>query len=208
MQKRRSLKLPYDPNYEKNAYDGDYYDDHEKYYERGMPFFIKFLKENFQFASMADIGCGNGAFSAPLQDEKKVFGFDFSVGAEEKQKLRPENFHLADFSIEGSTSIAQCVDLVISLEVAEHIFPEFEKIYLGNVFGLGAKHVLLSWAVPGQIGRRHVNLKTREEVLQTVNESFPMYEPNYELTEKFKHIRYLASFYRNNTVVFERKYDI
>lgn len=202
-QKRRSLSLPYDAEYEKNAYDGDYYDNHEKYYERGVPQFVKYLKENFEFESIADVGCGNGSFTAPLQDEKKVFGFDFSVGAIEKMKLKPENFHIADLSTPNATDVAKGVDLVMSLEVAEHIFPEFEKVYLGNVFGLGAKWVLLSWAVPGQIGRRHVNLKTREEVLETVEESFPRYYPHHELTEKFRNIRYLASFYRNNTVVFK-----
>lgn len=208
--KRPSLRGQYDPQLESEQYDPDYYVNHTKYYDRGIPHFVDFLKENFKFDSIADIGCGTGAFVAPLQDEKKVFGFDFSVGAKDEsvQQLKPENFYVVDLAQENATAVAQDVDIALSLEVYEHIYPAHEDTYVKNVFGLNAKYVIISCAEPGQIGRRHVNCKTKEDVTAKIAEMYPQYVVNEALTDKFAHIKRLASFYRKNTLVFERTQNV
>lgn len=202
--KRRSLKEGYDPDYESKAYDKDYYDNHEKYYEKAIPYFEQYLEDNFDFESIADIGCGNGAFLENLQMVKKVIGVDFSIGSQESLKLYPENFYIRDISTPNALRDLPNVDIVMSLEVAEHIFPEYEENYVNNLFSLNPKYVIISWAVPGQIGRRHVNLKTKEEAIEAIRSRFPNYTVDDERTEAFKKIKYLASFYRNNTVVYRR----
>lgn len=205
MTKKRGLKEPYSSEYESNAYDKDYYDNHEKYYNRAIPYFEEFIRSNFNFESIADIGCGTGAFTLPFERDKKVYGFDFSVGAKVACKLKPENYHVADLSERGSTWVADSdVDIALSLEVYEHIFPEFEMNYLSNVFGIGARFVIISCAVPGQIGRRHVNCKTQDDVIGMIAEYYPSYQLREDLIEKFKTIKYLASFYRNNTLIFDK----
>jgi SAM-dependent methyltransferase len=202
-----SKRIPkiYSSETEKMVYDAAYYENHVKYYERGIPNFIQYLKDNFDFESIADIGCGAGAFTSPLQIEKKVYGFDFSIGSKEVTFLTKENLYEADLTIENSTKIAQNVDLVISLEVYEHIRAEFEKIYLNNVFGLNAKYVIISCAPEGQWGRHHVNCKSIEEVIKTVEENYSQYKLNEEKTTNFKKIKALASFYKRNTLVFVKE---
>lgn len=197
----------YDPEFEKNTYDAAYYDNHTKYYENGIPFFETYIRDNFEFNTIADCGCGTGAFSAPFQTDKQVFGFDYSVGSKEVSFLDPANYHEADLTVLGSTDPAKNVgaELVISLEVYEHIKPAYEEQYLCNVFGIGAKHVIISCAPEGQWGRHHYNCKNPEDVIAIVTRLHPEYEPDDELTEKFKKIKKLASFYRKNTIVFRRK---
>jgi len=202
---KRILSKAYSSETEKLVYDAAYYSNHTKYYERGIPNFVQYLKENFEFESIADIGCGTGAFVAPLQTEKKVYGFDFSVGSKDVTFLDQENRYEADLTVTDSTKVAQGVDLVMSLEVYEHIRAEFEKIYLDNVFGLNAKYVIISCAPSGQWGRHHVNCKSIEEVIKTIEENYPQYKLNEEKITNFKKIKSLASFYKRNTLVFVKE---
>lgn len=200
----RALK-PYDAEFEKNTYDASYYENHTKYYEKGIPFFEAFVRDNFEFESIADCGCGTGAFTAPFQKDKKVFGFDYSVGSKQVSFLDPGNYYEADLTEVGATDVAKNVDVVVSLEVYEHIKPAYEETYLSNVFGLGAHHVIISCAPEGQWGRHHYNCKNPEDVIAIVTRLYPEYEPDNDLTEKFKKIKKLASFYRKNTIVFRKK---
>jgi hypothetical protein len=202
----RAIKnKPYDPEKERTVYDDEYYHNHVKYYQRGIPHFEQFLRDEFKFESIADIGCGTGAFSAPFQTDKKVYGFDFSVGSEGVSFLDPKNYYSADLTVPNSTSVAKGVDIAMSLEVYEHLLPEFEMTYLDNVFGLGSKWVIISCAPPGQWGRHHVNCKSLADVEATVTGRFPQYVVNPDITDRFKKIKLLASFYRKNTLVFERR---
>lgn len=199
----RILSKPYDSEQEKHVYDAAYYQNHTKYYEKGIANFEQFVREQFLFRSIADIGCGTGAFVAPFQKDKKVYGFDFSVGSQEVSFLDKENKYEADLTVKDSTKIAQDVDVALSLEVYEHIRAEYEEIYLDNVFGLNAKYVIISCAAKGQWGRHHVNCKSTDEVVKIVQERYPQYKLNEEKTQKFREIKKLAAFYKRNTVIFE-----
>ena len=48
-------------------------------------------------------------------------------------------------------------DWVLSLEVLEHIPAESEKEALDNIDRAAGRGVVLSWAVPGQLGFQHIN---------------------------------------------------
>jgi len=204
---------PFDAELEKKVYDESYYRNHTQYYEKGISGFVDFLVNNFEFDSIADIGCGTGAFVSPFQnmvnmsdtDYMKVIGFDFSVGAGVVQELDSNHYVEADLTVPGSTILAKDFDIVMSLEVYEHLLPKFEEIYLNNVFGLNPKHVIISCAAPGQWGRHHVNCIGKEGVQAKVAEMFPNYKVNEELTQKFGEIKKLASFYRKNTTIFDRE---
>jgi len=50
-------------------------------------------------------------------------------------------------------------DWIVSIEVAEHIPAKFEHIYLDNIARHAREGVLISWAVPGQVGWQHVNCR-------------------------------------------------
>jgi SAM-dependent methyltransferase len=209
---RKIADRPYNAESEKKVYDESYYHNHTQYYEKGIAGFVNFLINNFRFDSIADVGCGTGAFVSPFQtmanmsdtDYFKVIGFDFSVGAKEVQFLKPENYIEADLTVPGSTIAAKDFDIVMSLEVYEHLLPAFEETYLRNIFDLNPKHVVISCAAPGQWGRHHVNCIGKEGVQAKVGQMFPNYKVNEELTSKFAEIPKLASFYRKNTTIFDR----
>jgi hypothetical protein len=55
-------------------------------------------------------------------------------------------------------------DWVLSLEVGEHVPAQFEGVYLDTLHRNNRCGVLLSWAVPGQDGKGHVNTLRNEEV--------------------------------------------
>jgi len=62
--------------------------------------------------------------------------------------------------------------------VAEHINPEFEQTFLRNLSRHCSKKLVLSWAVPGQGGQRHVNERGEVYVINR------MKEWGFELDEK------------------------
>lgn len=191
---------PYDHDFESKTYDAAYYQNHTKYYEKGISGFADFLRNNIEFCSLVDLGCGTGAFSASVQDEKDVLGIDFSVGSREVSFLKPENFLVADLT--QPLDLNKRFDVVMSLEVWEHMLPDCENVYLDNVCSLDPKVLIISCAVPGQIGRHHYTPHTHSEVIDTI--SARGFRLNETLTEKFRKIPKLATFYRKNTFVFNK----
>ena len=53
----------------------------------------------------------------------------------------------------------------MSLEVAEHVPKEFEKIYVSNIVRHAIEGIVLSWARPGQNGHSHVNNRPLDYVI-------------------------------------------
>jgi len=60
-------------------------------------------------------------------------------------------------------------DWVICLEVGEHVPHEYQEQVLDHIHSGNRCGVALSWAVPGQNGHSHVNLKTNEEVIDMLH---------------------------------------
>lgn len=200
MPTNKKLKT-YDADHERQTYDLDFYERHEGYYLKGIPYFTEYMKENFEFESICDLGCGPGAFLSMLQNEKDVCGVDFSVGVQ--QKLDIDRSKYVDADLTKPLPFKRKYDIVMSLEVWEHLHPEFEGQYLDNVDSLSPDHVIISCAHPGQWGRHHYSPKTADEVVATMTARG--YVLDDALTEKFRKIRCLATFYRKNTFVFHRK---
>ena len=75
-------------------------------------------------------------------------------------------------------------DVVLSLEVAEHIPKQYEKTYINNLTKHANDWIVLSWAIPGQGGVGHVNEQTNEYVLGVLgNVGFVYHE------KQSKHLR-------------------
>lgn len=107
-----------------------------------------------------DLGCSTGKYLTVLKGAGiQVQGFDATPGLggshpaiEELDLARPQVFHEKPGN-------------VMCLEVAEHIHPENEAAFIGNLHSLCADKLVLSWADKGQGGRRHVNEKSGEDVI-------------------------------------------
>ena len=112
----------------------------------------------FQPKSVVDIGCGIGTFLHCFKKEgvNHILGVD---GEWVNKKLlhryiNSDEFLLAD--LEESLKLDTQFDLVLSLEVAEHLKKESADIFVQNLISAG-KLILFSAAIPQQGGQNHIN---------------------------------------------------
>ena len=104
---------------------------------------------------VADVGCGSGAWLRKFQEHGcEIQGFDGPWVKEEQLLIPRANFtrtDLASFSHSGNG-----FDLVISLEVAEHL-PSSSSDQFVRALTTMAPAVVFSAAIPGQGGDFHMN---------------------------------------------------
>jgi GTPase involved in cell partitioning and DNA repair len=93
-------------------------------------------------------------------------------------------------------------DCVLSLEVGEHIPEEFAETFLDNLCRHASRHIILSWAVPGQGGHGHVNCRSNAWVRQNLAERGFAGHPKLE-----NQLRAAASlpWFKETLMVFERE---
>ncbi len=107
--------------------------------------------------TMIDLGCGSGAMCRVASRLGCVSdGFDYAI-----DRLTMGNnmsLHRADLTDRHAVLTGLSADLVLCLEVAEHIAPgDDEEILLRNVNATTTDVLLFSAATPGQGGCGHVN---------------------------------------------------
>ena len=120
-----------------------------------VPFVLEMLKP-FEIQSVIDFGCGVGGWLTQFQkvNSCNIQGLDFG-DADKSQLLIPEN-NFKKIDLSQAVDLKKKYDLCISLEVAEHIQPEFEDVFIDNL----CRHsdiILFSAAMKGQGGTGHVN---------------------------------------------------
>jgi SAM-dependent methyltransferase len=106
--------------------------------------------------SFLDVGCGVGPWVAVAQQlgVPEVFGIDGDYVDKRLLCIPPSRFLSSDLT--QPLDLHRRFDLVISMEVAEHIVPSSADIFIDNL----TRHsdaVLFSAAIPGQGGTFHVN---------------------------------------------------
>lgn len=101
--------------------------------------------------SMLDVGCGTGA----MCNLARKLGVD-AVGVD-KIAREPDSVH----DLRLPLNLGRTFDLVISLEVAEHIPTENSGIFLNSMTSHVSRggRLIFSAAPPNQPGNGHVNLK-------------------------------------------------
>lgn len=103
-----------------------------------------------------DVGCGNGAWLKILKEYglKKVLGIDGNYVDETTLLIQKEEFMPLD--LKESIEIHEKFDLVISLEVAEHLPSDCAEKFVNSLTTLGPV-ILFSAAIPHQGGENHIN---------------------------------------------------
>jgi hypothetical protein len=93
-------------------------------------------------------------------------------------------------------------DMVISLEVGEHIPERWESIYIDNLTRNARSYILMSWAVEGQPGDGHVNGRSNEYVINQMKSRG--YTINWPVS---RYLRKSASlwWFKNTIMLFERR---
>lgn len=110
----------------------------------------------FPSRTIIDVGCGLGTWLLASKEAgaSRIEGYDGEYVDRENLLIDGEEFHAVDLS--SSFELATQADLVISLEVAEHLPSESSQAFV-ECLTAGAPVVLFSAAVPGQGGTDHVN---------------------------------------------------
>lgn len=150
-----------------------------------------------------DVGCGIGTFLACFKSAGvDVLGMD---GPWVNKELLYRNISEDEF-IEQDLSkpfhLDTKFDLVLSLEVAEHIEPASADVFVQNLVSAG-KVIVFSAAVPGQGGQNHVNeqwlLYWKEKFLQ---HDFVVHDV---LKQYFWNNPHIFFWYKQNMVVVAHK---
>lgn len=107
-------------------------------------------------ASVLDVGCGVGTFLREFSNNgvRDFLGIDGADVDADQLFIEPSSYQRMDLS--RSINLGRTYDLVVSLEVAEHLPAESADQFVENLCRHGAQ-VLFSAAVPFQGGEGHLN---------------------------------------------------
>jgi cyclopropane fatty-acyl-phospholipid synthase-like methyltransferase len=108
---------------------------------------------NEQVTSLVDLGCGTGTYVRKFKENNiNASGFD---GNPNTPELTNNLCNVLDLSV--PIEFVEPFDWVMSLEVGEHLPPQFEDIFINNLHNNNKRGIVLSWAVKGQGGHGHYN---------------------------------------------------
>lgn len=117
-----------------------------------VPLVIELLQPN----SVIDVGCGLGTWLSVFKEHgvEDILGIDGDYVDREKLQIPEESFLSVD--LKKPLILDRKWDLVISLEVAEHLPDSSAEIFVNSLAELG-KVILFSAAIPFQEGENHIN---------------------------------------------------
>ena len=119
---------------------------------------VPYVMELLNPASVIDVGCGIGTW---LSQYKKA-GIPRILGVENehikhfKTYVDFEHYQFANLEEIVNKPVTQRFDLAHSVEVAEHLHPEFAQAFVNYLVTLSDK-IVFSAAIPGQTGENHFN---------------------------------------------------
>jgi SAM-dependent methyltransferase len=117
---------------------------------------VPFIMEKFYPQSVVDVGCGNGTFLHVFFESgvKDILGVDGSW-VDRSTLFFPEPFFL-EKDLEKDLNINRKFDLVLCLEVAEHLSEDVASNFVSNLTNLG-NIIIFSAAINNQGGQNHIN---------------------------------------------------
>ncbi len=144
--------------------------------------------------SVGDFGCSPGAYVKQfLHAGIRAIGYDGSPWVN-----NVPNCHTMDLATRVCLGP---FDWVLSLETGEHIPADYEQIFLDNLAYSASYGLVLSWAIPGQGGRGHVNCRSNEYVTEELAKRGFRYDD-----EAVLNLRAVATewYFKNTLMVFRR----
>jgi SAM-dependent methyltransferase len=137
-------------------YDGDFYAYTSAAAAASAATVVPYLIDLVQPRSVVDVGCGHGAWLAAFLEDgvADVLGLDGPWVDQTRLDIPIDMFRSADLA--APITVNRMFDLVVSLEVAEHLPATSARGFVQSLTTLG-DIVLFSAAIPGQGGVQHVN---------------------------------------------------
>ena len=156
---------------------------------------INFCKKN-KIKDAYDFGCGHGQYTLKLNKNKiKCKGYD---GNPYTKNISNEFCDVLDLTTDFNF---EKKDLVISLEVGEHIPERYESHLIEKIKKHSKKYIILSWAVEGQGGDGHVNCKSNDYIKSKFENDFiNLMDDENIFREKCE-----LPWFKNTVMIFKRK---
>ncbi len=139
----------------REVYSSEFFDNQRSGSGRSAALILPLLVDIFGPMSLLDVGCGQGTWLKTATD----FGINDRMGVD-GDWARPflaipaECFRA--FNVGAAFDLGRRFDLVISLEVAEHIVASNAETFIGNLIR-HSDAIVFSAAIPFQGGTHHVN---------------------------------------------------
>src|SRR5215212_9660994 len=121
-----------------------------------VPLIVEFIRPK----SLADVGCGTGIWLSEWERYgiSDYIGIDGEYIAEEQLSIPKEKF--LKINLDEAFSLPRKFEMLMCLEVAEHIQPSSAKTFIESICKL-SDVILFSAAIPGQGGMNHQNEQYR-----------------------------------------------
>jgi 2-polyprenyl-3-methyl-5-hydroxy-6-metoxy-1,4-benzoquinol methylase len=117
--------------------------------------FADFLIGEYAPQSVLDIGCGDSLLLAALATRGvDAFGVDGSTAA---VRSAPWRVFVFKADLTQPLVLNRSFDLVMCIEVAEHLPPKFSNIIISSIAAHAKARIIFSAAHPGQGGEDHLN---------------------------------------------------
>ena len=154
----------------------------------------------FKLDSVVDVGCGVGEWG---NGNPNYFGIDYRI---DKSKLLfpVENYTDCNLNREFPALPVMQADLVLCLEVAEHLHPSRASELVNYLCSFG-NYVLFSAAIPFQGGNGHVNEQWQTYWAELFRKNgFGTSEDSIKLALEIVYNEDVELWYRQNMVLYER----
>jgi SAM-dependent methyltransferase len=117
---------------------------------------LHLLFERYKPSSVLDVGCGLGTWLAVARElgVEGIYGIEGQWLDQKQLRIEPEYVAVRD--LELPFDLNRSFDLVISLEVAEHLSPAAARSFIASLIAHGDV-ILFSAAIPHQGGHNHIN---------------------------------------------------
>ena len=143
-------------NVKVQPYTPDYYQVHRDGARRSANVLVPLVLEYVRPHAVIDVGCGQGTWLAVFREHgvAEVFGVDGDYVDRTRLEFAPQCFRAWDLT--QPLRLDRSFDLVVSLEVAEHLPADCAAPFVESLTRLGPL-VLFSAAAPHQGGAQHLN---------------------------------------------------
>jgi len=186
----------------KESYARDFYKQYEEGSKKSAQEIIPIVLDIVQPKTVVDVGCGIGTWLSVFREMgiEDVRGVD-GDWVDKSMLLIPEDrFISAD--LREPLQLGRQFDLVMSLEVAEHLPTEYSGTFVDSLTGLGPV-VLFSSAIPFQGGTHHINEQWPEHWVKLFKERG--YEPIDTIRRRVWQNENVDMWYAQNVLLFVKQ---